>query len=176
VTERPSAHNSDGSWPPRAINVDQTGVSMSWKTAIMIVAAVGMGAAAWTVFTSGLATKDQLVGHNLDSGAHPIVITSDQKGNPVALPTAQIVSGLSARVDEQVGAVESLSTKVDDTAKAVGQLADSVYEDRAERFADSIADKYRDARRSRTVWSDVKKKALSNLRSGKPLRDGLDDL
>ena len=66
-----------------------------------------------------------------------------------------------------------LKKTVDDAVEVIVTVRNGMYEDRAERLADRVADKIESPRRSRDVWKEVRDKAIDNQERKKPLRDGL---
>lgn len=156
------------------VNIDKTGLSMSWKTAIGLIVAIGTLLLGWIAFVQKLATADDINGHNLDQAAHPIEV-KDEDGD-------KVVKSLPSCVKEQVVVQRSVSRKISsvestvkDNRKGIIIVKNGFYEDRAERLADRAADKVQGRIRSRERWKYVKEKALDNLRNGKPAREGLED-
>lgn len=173
--DHPKAH--PGSDPPPGVkrthlDVDETGVSMSWRTALSVVLAIVVGATAWTVFTATLARKSELDQHDMSGAAHPIVVAPGEEPMPMPQMLRQ-----HERVGKQLtAAVTQLAQKVDDQGRAIDQVQQSMNESRAETLADRAADKVRDAQRSRDVWQSVRAKALRNMNAGLPAREGIDSL
>lgn len=168
TSERPAAHATSDR--PTMINVDSTGISMSWKTAIAIIGAIVTGAAAWTVFTATLARKADIDQHDLSGTAHPIELVP---GEPL-VPMPALLKAHEQYRRTYIASFQKLEAKVDEQGKAIVNVHEDMNEDRSERIADRIADKVKDARASREVWQRTKEKALSNLSAGRPIRDGLD--
>lgn len=166
--ERPAAHATSDR--PTMINVDSSGISMSWKTAITVITSIVLGAAAWTVFTATLARKADLDTHDLSTSAHPIELVPGEPA--ISMPALLKAHEQSRRV--LVSSFQQLEAKVDAQGATISNVHDDMNEDRSERIADRAADKVRDARASREVWQRTKEKALSNLSAGRPIRDGLE--
>lgn len=155
---------------PKHINVDDTGISMSWRTAIAIISAVLTGAVAWTVFTATLARKVDLTEHDTSGSAHPVVVAVGED----AVPMPAVLRQHEQYRREYMVGFKQLSAKVDQQGSAIEDVHAGMNEDRAERIADRVADKVKDARASREVWQRTKERAISNLTAGRPIRDGLE--
>ena len=155
---------------PTMINVDSTGISMSWRTAVMILGVFTIGAASWTVFTATLARKADLDEHDISAKAHPMIVAPGEDSQPMP---ALVRTHEQYRREYVVG-FKQLSAKVDAQGATIANVHEDMNEDRAERIADRIADKVHDARASREVWQRTKERAIDNLSAGRPIRDGLD--
>jgi hypothetical protein len=159
-----SAHDSER---PAArmtfVNVDKSGVSMSWKTtaAVLTVIVVSMGGGLGYLAT--LATKEDVKRHNADNHAHLITVQNPYTSKAEAQPLPEVVSDMHMKVQ-----------KIDDIEDKVEKVQTTVVEDQAERLADRAADKA--PQRKLETWRKVKAKAMRNKRDGKPMRDGLEDL
>jgi hypothetical protein len=161
------AHESDHTrLRPKYVNVDTSGLSMSWPTAASIVGGIVILTLAWAAFRAAVATKAEVL------ETTQIVLA------PGAAPTT--IRDVVQRHDDQARQTQeqlsSLSTRVDNGVTMVVSVRNGLYEDRAERLADRAADKVPDAQRSRAVWQTVKAKAAQNQVEGKPLREGLEQL
>jgi len=173
--EHPKAH--PGSDPPPGakrthLDVDETGVSMSWRTAVSIISAIVAGAVMWTVFTATLTRRSELDAHDANNMAHPVVVSPGDE--PVSMP---VLLKQHDRTGKQLTtAVAQISQKVDAQGHAIEQVQQSMNEARAETLADRAADKVKDAQRSRDVWQSVRSKAMRNLNAGLPAREGIDSL
>lgn len=178
------AHDSDPADLRRRsskyVNVDSTGVSMSWKTAVSVVAFIVMGAIFWTVFTATLSTKADMADHggvhrtptrDGPGSLHPHEVMIEQSGDapPTAVPIAE-------QVTVNTKSVITVKNEVGRLYKKVDNIEDGIFEQRAEDLA------YRAVEAMPRVASDehklkrfqrVKRKAVSNLKSGGDIRDGL---
>lgn len=169
-TGRDSAHHSPiPSVKPKFMNVDETGVSMSWKTAGGVLFLVCSGIAAVLAFIATLATKDDVRAHDGDQDAHVITITNPYSGQTEDKPMPEVVSKMQKDIMK-------VKNKVDEIDDQVGAVQDTVVIDQAERLADRAADRQRHPERKIRTWKYVKERAIQNRKEGKPLRDGLEEM
>lgn len=168
ATDNSPAHTSDypesGSRMSTYMNIDKSGVSMSWRTAIGILIAVSSIVIAWTVFASSNATKSDVSNHNISPDAHPIILDKDEPPVPMSKCIKDVATG-----------VRKLDTQVKKSHKVMVKVKNGFYEDRAERLADRAVEKIRDPTRSRRKWKAVKEQAIKNLEDDNPIRQGLED-
>lgn len=152
------AHDSDppsGSTRPTMMNVDKSGVSMSWKTAAAIIAAIVVGMLTANTFIASLARSSDLAAHDRASSAHP----SHPK---------------HAEVDEMI---KPLQAKVDETSTAVITVQNGYYDQRAEDLAYRAVEKMprRTPTRHRIErFKQVKAHAKANLKAEVDIRTGID--
>lgn len=173
ATGRQSAHHSPlPSVKPRFMNVDETGVSMSWKTAAVVIFAVASGILSIVAFIATLATKDDVNGHDKDPHAHIITITNPYDGKEEEKPLPEVV----AELQNDMGTVKKEVKKIDEVQNQVTTVKDNLVEDQAERLADRAADRERNPSRKIEMWKRVKAKAIKNKREGKSMRDGIEEL
>jgi precorrin isomerase len=109
---------------------------------------------------------------------HPVTIVTPN-GTQVTKTIGECVKEQHTATQKVVEDVEVVKKAVDEKeegslAQVVVTVKNGFHEDRAERLADRAADKVRDRTRSRERWKYVKEKALNNLKSKKPARDGLE--
>jgi hypothetical protein len=168
------AHDSDATELRKTggkyVNVDSSGVSMSWKTAIAVIGFFLACGAAWTVFTATLSTKAELIKHgNGDLEVHTVTITPEGEDEPIEVPVTQQVEADHKSVITVKNAVGKLHTKVD-------HVEDGIYEQRAEdlayRAVEALPARTTDERKLR-LYKSVKRKAKLNLKSGGDIREGL---
>lgn len=172
-TGHQAAHRSPlPSLKPKFINIDETGVSMSWRTATIVILAVATGILAVVAFIATLATKADVEAHDVDPTAHVIAIRNPYSKEVEPRPLAEIVED----VQNDVADVKTKVVKIDEVQDQVSTMQTTVTEDRAERLADRAADRVRNPERKLDVWKRVKARAIQNKRDGKPLREGLEDL
>ncbi len=153
------------------VNVDSSGVSMSWKTAVAVITFFVAGAAAWTVFTATLSTKAEMIKHGAsDLEAHTVSITPEGEDKPIEVPITQQVEADHKLVITVKNAVGKLHTKVSD-------VEDGIYEQRAEdlayRAVGALPARASDERKLR-LYKSVKGKAKKNLKAGEDIRNGLE--
>lgn len=165
--ERPSGR-------PTAIDVDRTGVSMSWKTALGIAGFIVAGAVAWTVFTASLATKAEASEHNLSIDAHPIVLVPGQP--PVSMP--RLLAQHEQAQAEMKESVTKLTEVVGKNERVVASVRNGFYEQRAEDLAYRIVDKLptnTPNRQRLETFQRVKEQAKANLEDEHDIRQGLEN-
>ncbi len=176
-----AAHESmpPGSMTPRNINIDQTGISMSAKTAYRlfwgVVIAVIFLMGGWYSFLATAASKADIENHDVDVNAseHPIKLHKD--AHPIGMK--QVVKRHDEEIAKVNGGLKDLQNEVKETKDAIITVKNGFHEDRAERLADQAAKKVRDADAKLERWQHVKRKALQNLKAEpkpKPIRDGLE--
>lgn len=160
-----TAHDPTGSEPahvsrrpdsvrPAHINVDETGVSMSWKTAVAILLSVVMAMLWWNRFSGSLASSEQLDTH---------IAQSDKVHQELR--------------DEVTNAVKPVKAKVDDTETAVIEVKNGFYEQRAEDLAYRVIENNPPSltpRQRVERFEAVKRKAVENQKAGKDIRTGID--
>lgn len=146
---------------PRYINADRDGIQASWKTfwAIVAISLGGLIPFVWQVFGQANAFKSDVMAHNVDMLAHEVVL----EDGAAAVPIAHAVQNNHKEI---VG--------FKDVRIELGNVRDSMNDDRSDRLADRASDRETNPRRSREVWKHVKRRAMSNLKSKKPIREGLD--
>ena len=142
------------------LNIDKTGVSMSGKTALSLIAFIIFLVSGWFAFISANAMESDLAEHNESNQAHEIVVEEGAEPMP-----------LSKVVKEHHKVIKMVAKNTE----VIVSVKNGFYEDRAERLADRAADKIEDASRSRERWKQVKQKAMRNLEAKKPIREGLED-
>lgn len=153
----PTGHTvAHGTLRPTHINVDATGLSMSWKTAVAVVWFVVMAMLAWNTFSSSLAKSSDLTEH----------IKRSDKAH----------ESLSAEIKSTVSPVRK---QIEETAVAVISVQNGFYEARAEDLAYRAVEAMPErtpARERIDRFSTVKRRAVDNLKAGKDIRDGIADL
>ncbi len=136
---------------------------MSWRTAMAVLAVVVGAVVASLAFVTTLASKVDLALHDASPTAH-----SDYR--------AQFASDIQHVRDNTNSKAASLAEQLNAQGAAIEAVRSSLNEDRSETLADRVADRVKDARASREVWQRTKWRALANLQSGKPIREGIDAL
>jgi hypothetical protein len=146
--------------------VDMTGnFVMSWKSAAIFLVTVVVFVSGWGAFFTMITTDDELDLHVDYPGTHKIALTENGKAEPIT----------DVLIDHEKS-INELDERVDTQETAIVTVKNGFFDDRAERLADRAADKIKNRRQSRDVWKRVKAKALNNLETKKPIRDGLDHL
>lgn len=146
---------------PRYLNADRDGIQASWKTfwAVVLICLGGLIPFVWQVFGQANALKSDVDTHNIDRLAHELVLEEGAAAVPIAHAVQEhhkeIVGFKKVRIE-------------------LGDVRDSMNDDRSDRLADRASDRETNPRRSREVWKQVKRRAMSNLKSKKPIREGLD--
>jgi hypothetical protein len=168
--EQMTAHTPNGpahdSTPPIGhkgmsyLNIDKTGVSMSPKTVVGLIAFIIFLVSGWFAFLSVNATKADIVEHNSSTLAHQIVLRTGESSVPVCTV-----------VKDNHKAIKEIPT----IKAALITVRNGFYEERAERLADRAADKIKGEQQSRERWQQVRARAIKNLEQDKPIRDGLED-
>lgn len=150
------------------MNVDKTGISLSWKTASAIATAIVAGAVAWTVFTASLARKSEITEHDLSLESHPIVLSPD------AAPISQ--GRLLVKHDQAQNEMRDTLDKLQTTVLSV---RNGFFDARAEDFAYRVVDKMPDTipyRQRQERFEQVKARVRANLEADRDIRDGLSDV
>lgn len=169
------AHNSDASELRKTggkyVNVDSTGVSMSWRTAFAVIGFFVSGAILWMVFTATLSTKAEMTQHGAGKlEVHMVAITPEGEDKPIQVPITQ-------QVETNTKGFITVKNAVGRLHKKVGDVEDGIYEQRAEdlayRAVKLLPGRTSDERKLR-LYKSVKRKAKNNLKAGSDIRDGLD--
>jgi len=165
-----SAHDSStdahsnpppGDSRPTMVNVDKTGVSMSWKTAVGVIGFIILGMVTLMTFTGTLLKADDLVKHNTSSTAHAQLPAHEDP-----IKKAEVVT-MIAPIQEQAQT----------TSDAVIKVRNGFYEQRASDLAYRAVDRLpRSAGGTARIrrFERVKKKALKNQQAGRDILDGID--
>lgn len=135
------------------VDVDKSGLSMSWRTAAAIVSCLIVGALAWSGFKATLVRSPDLAAHYEDPQAHPAMIKP-----------------LSDRV-------ERMDERLISTEQRVESVQDGMYDQRAEDLAyRSVSKMPEDASTEAKIrrFRQVKHRAKQNLKRGLDISDGLD--
>ena len=186
------AHDSTGSMPahrstseppsihptklrPKHMNLDSSGVSMSWKTAAAILTAVVMGMLGWSKFNASLARTSALVDHDQNESSHMIALGDHQPSQPIANVVRNINAGQVAVIAELEGVKKDVRAIGTTSSQAVAEIHESRAEDLAYRAIENLPNSVSPRARVET-FERVKRKAIDNLKSGKPAREGQDDL
>jgi len=140
-----------GSFRSRQWRADESGFSMSWRGFAVVLAILGGGTTASSLF--GLLGKNGMEEHNRDANAH---------------------NGLAGKVEKQTKTLEELSAKVDEQGSALLAVRNGFYDFRAEQIADEAAERVRGRDESREVFKRVKAQALDNLSQARLPRSGLE--
>lgn len=154
----PGAHPAHDSEPPGRstfMNVDKSGVSMSWKTAVSILTVVVLGMLAWNTFSASVVRSADLKSHNEDPDAHESRITRGE------------VESLLNPLTKQVG----------DNTAAVITVQNGFYAARAEDLAYRAVEhmpKHTPDRQRIQRFEEVRRKAEANLKAKKDIREGID--
>ena len=142
------------------MNVDATGVSMSWKTAVTIISFVIFVMMTWNTFAGTLLKAADLTEHNASTTAHaqlPAHVDHIQKAEVVAM-------------------VEPIRKQAAATSRTVIQVQNGFYDKRAADLAYRAVDnlpKNASTRTRITRFEWVKSRALKNLREGRDILDGI---
>jgi hypothetical protein len=155
---------------PSAFILTAAGVFANWKVAGGILAFFIASGALWTAL--GLAKVSDLSDHNTNPNAHQIVL--EQGAEPVAI--GAVVKASVAHQKTRDAKQEELDRRLAGALDIIVTVKNGMYEDRAERLADRVADKETNPRRSREVWKEVRERAIDNQENKRPLRDGLERL
>lgn len=142
------------------INVDSSGLSMSWKTAVTAITFVVIGMMGWNTFSASVVRSADLAKHNGDPAAH---------GKHPAHAD-------HIRKSEVVQMIEPLKQQVADTEKAVIVVRNGFYDQRAEGLAYRAVDNLPETtgpRRRIQRFEEVRRTAKGNLEAGRPIRTGL---
>ncbi|MCZ6868106.1 MAG: hypothetical protein O7G84_01220 [Gammaproteobacteria bacterium] len=146
---------------PTSINVDETGISMSWRTAVAIIGFVIFLMLTWNTFAQSLLKAADLAEHDALPTAHakhPALLDPIKKAEVIAM-------------------VEPIRTQGEQTARVVAKVQDGIYEQRADDLAYRAIEqlpKGAGRRRISTHFEKVKKRALVNQKAGRNIRDGID--
>lgn len=160
------------------VDVDKSGVSMSWKTAVSVISVFIVGAVAWTVFTAGLSTKADASAHDTSVVAHPVDLDDNEKTPAVPLPEAA-KAGIKkdAAQDRRLDVVEA---KAEDNGNVIVTVKNGFYEQKAEKLAHKRVKqlpKNTSYGRKKIEFDRVKKRAMENQKDPKKdIHDGLEDL
>jgi hypothetical protein len=144
------------------INVDKTGLSMSWKTAVAIAGAIVMGMLAWNTFSASLARSSDLKAHDTSEVAH-----TDHPKHADRIHKTEVVE-----------MIKPLKEQVESTAETVVTVQNGYYDQRAEDLAFKAVEKMPRAAPSRQRierFERVKRKAKANLKAKRDIREGIDD-
>jgi len=161
-----SAHES---YPPdspakrRAVNVDSTGVSLSWSTAWKALTAVVSIVIAALVYATSLATKTDMAAHDEHQLSHA----------SYRADTSKLITASSASVERKVDAVGASLAVSDATIRAV---QDGFHDQRAEDLAYRAIDKLpRNTTQRQRIekFQSVKSGVKRNLQLGLDPRNGL---
>jgi hypothetical protein len=157
------AHDSErpGANRPTMINVDSSGVSMSWKTAVTVIGFVVVVMLTWNTFSATLARSSDLKAHNEAKDAH-----EEHPKHADRIHRAEVVE-----------MVEPIKEKVERTEERVITVQNGFYEQRAEDLAYRAVEqmpKTTPARQRIRRFEQVKRKAKTNLKEGKDIREGID--
>ena len=161
-----SAHES---YPPdspakrRYVNVDITGVSLSWPTALAVLTTVASIVIATLGYAATLATKTDMTTHDVSESAH----------SAYRAKTSKLISSAVASVERKVDAVVISVAAADTTVKAV---QDGFFDQRAEDVAYRVVDKLPQSTSPRQRierFQSVKATVKRNLRDGLDARNGL---
>jgi hypothetical protein len=157
------------------VNVDKTGVSMSWKTAWAAIGTIVAGAVAWTVFTATLSRKADLGAHDLSVDAHPITLTQGEA--PASMPRLIVKHEQDHR--QIVQDVAKLESKVNTNGGALTTVRNGFFDQRAEDLAYRAVDqlpKTVPPRQRVETWNRIKSRAKANLEAERDIRDGLGEI
>ncbi len=168
----------DGRRTVTFVDVDKSGVSMSWKTVVSVfgsVVVVIVGALAWM---ASLSTKADAAEHNVSLVAHPVDLDDNEKTPPVPLPVVAKASiKKNAMQDRRLDVVEAKAT---DNGNVIVTVKNGFYEDRATNLGYKRVKqlpKSTPYRRKKAEFERVKKRAMENQKdSKKDIHDGLEDL
>lgn len=166
--EYPPAHtprpSTDGV-RPALVNVDSTGVSMSWRTFWWSLGIVAASIASVYAFAQTIVFRADLDSHDGDDKAHPVLL----EGALEREPTNDIVRR-HERALRQLPTIEATLRSQDAT---LADIKAAMYEDRAEELADTAVKRIPLRAREET-WKHVRKTAIENQHAGRPIRTGLE--
>lgn len=159
------AHNTnpppDGGRPSKNINVDETGISMSWKTAVGIIGFLIFVMLTWNTFAQTLLKAGDLVDHNASATAHaqhPALVDPIKRAEVIEM-------------------VKPIQEQAEATSKTVVKVQNGFYEQRAVDLAYRAIEQLPQGtgpRRTTVRFEKVKKRALSNLKADRDILDGID--
>ena len=174
---QPVHSSSPGRKTVTFVNVDKSGVSMSWKTALSVIGAIVVGAVAWTVFTASLATKADANIHNLSPRAHPVDL--DDNTNTPEIPVSEVAKAVVQKDELQDARLTAVEEKTQVNEKIIVTVKNGFVEQRAEDVAHKRVEKMPSStpyRRKKAEFDRVKNRVVKNLEKDKDIYDGLEDL
>ncbi len=154
-----SAHDSRSPQRPTMINIDSSGMSMSWKTFGAGAVAIALVVLWWGEYDAGTVKAADLVAHDAATTAHAVLHTDPVKKAEVEAMIKPIV--------EQARA----------TSKTVITVQNGFFEQRADDLAyraiDAMPERVTPRAKVRR-FDSVKKRALANQKAARDIRDGID--
>lgn len=156
----------------RAINVDETNVTMKARTAWTLLIVTVIGVVSLTAYAANLSTKVDLSQHNISDGAHKIKLEHDSKSRPISTVVAQNHQLVSQHRD----GLRALQDTVARNTLEIAGVRRSQYEQRAEDLAYRVIDALPAKTPRGTVqrkFESVKSRAMTNLNSGRDIRHGM---
>lgn len=150
-----------GDRPSKSINVDETGISMSWRTAVAVIGFIVFVMMAWNTFAASLLKAADLADHNARSTAH-----AKHPGHEDRIKRAEVVA-----------MVKPIQEEVEATSAAVIKVQNGFYDQRAADLAYRAVEKLPRSAPTRARirrFERVKGKALRNQQEGRDILDGID--
>ncbi len=155
------SHPPGSAHRPTMINFDSSGVSMPWKTAGAVLVAGATVMLWWGKYDAGTVKAADLDAHDASELAH-----ADHPRHADRIHKAEVVEMIAP-----------LREKVEATEKVVITVQNGFFEQRAEDLAYRAVDAMpaKSAPRARIRRFDtVRKRALSNQKATRDIRDGID--
>ena len=172
------AHSSSAPGRPTMtfMDVDKSGLSMSWRTVCAIIGVIVFGVVGAMVWMASLSTKADASAHNVSLVAHPVDLDDNDDTPAVPLPEAAKESvKKDATQDRRLDTVEA---KAKDNGGVIVTVQNGFYEQRADQLGyKRVKQMTKNAPylRKKTEFDRVKKRAVENQKSGKDIHDGLED-
>jgi hypothetical protein len=129
----------------------------------------------WSTFNASLARTSALVDHDQNESSHMIDLGDHQPSQPIANVVRNINAGQVAVIAELEGVKKDVRAIGTTSSQAVAEIHESRAEDLAYRAIENLPNSVSPRARVET-FERVKRKAIDNLKSGKPAREGQDDL
>jgi hypothetical protein len=154
----------------KSMQVDGSGISMNWKLTLGILAFFISSGTLWTWF--GLATA-------ADVKAAHTVITKTPDGKKAERPLNELVVEHEEYRQEYLVGFKNVENRVGKLEELGTEVQDAQHEERAEDLAYRHIDKMpkrTPERRKIEEFNRVKKRAKSNLKKKRDIRDGLEGM
>jgi hypothetical protein len=161
-------------------NVDETGISMSGKTAIAIIATIVTTLLTLVGYAASLATKEDVTAHNGNGEAHQIALDEDGDGKvdeDKPKPVAEHLANHEKYRQDYLTGFTNVKNEVGKNTKAIGEVKDTQHEAAATTVAYRAVDQMPSSTPSRRKiqrFEQVKSRAKRNLKAERPIHEGIE--